>query len=438
MRNVLALVCFVAAVAAMLAGVAVAGAARAGDDGPRGKRDVVRFSTFNASLNRFNAGQLISDLSTPNNTQLKVIAEIVQRNRPDVLLVNEFDFDPTNTALTLFQTNYLSVGQNGASPIVYPHRFTAPSNTGVPSNLDLDNNGSVGGPNDAFGFGFFPGQFGMAVYSKHPIRTDEIRTFQSFLWKDMPGALLPDTPATPAPADWSSPAELAEFRLSSKSHWDIPIDIGRKTVHFLVSHPTPPVFDDPPFFPAGVDFNGRRNADEIRFWADYITPGRTSRYIYDDSGRRGGLKSGSLFVVAGDQNSDPIDGDSIPGAIQQLLNHRLVNTSLTPSSPGAPQAAALQGGANTSHRGDPRFDTADFADGAPGNLRADYVLPRKNMKMLDARVFWPVREDPLYRLAGDFVFANRFIGNGFPASDHRAVWIDVTIPSGDDDDDDDD
>ena len=112
----------------------------------------------------------------------------------------------------------------------------------------------------------------MVVYSKYPIQTMGVRTFRTFLWKDMPGALLPDNPATPAPADWYSAAELNVFPLSSKSHWDIPVLIGKKIVHFLVSHPTPPVFDDPPAFPAGVDFNGRRNYDEIRFWADYISP----------------------------------------------------------------------------------------------------------------------------------------------------------------------
>src|ERR671918_2855361 len=343
--------------------------------------DAVRFSTFNASLNRSFEGQLIADLSTPGNAQAATVAEIIQRTRPEVLLINEFDFDAGGVALRLFQDNYLSVSQNGAEPIVYPHRFTAPSNTGIPSGLDLDNNGSVGGPNDAFGFGFFPGQFGMAVYSKYPIRTNEIRTFQTFLWKDMPGALLPDNPATPAPADWYSPAELAVFRLSSKSHWDVPIDIGQKAVHFLTSHPTPPVFDGP------EDRNGTRNHDEIRFWADYVMPGR-SGYIYDDQGERGGLAPGSLFVVAGDENSDPFDGDSIPGSAQLLLEHPLINTKVTPDSEGAAEQAALQGGANTTHLGDPVFDTADFADvPGPGNLRADYVLPRKNMPIEDAAVF---------------------------------------------------
>jgi len=374
MRYVLARVGVVAVLAAALAGLAVTGAAPAAAE--RNARETVRFSTFNASLNRNSLGQLITDLSTPNNTQAKVIAEIVQRNRPDVLLVNEFDFDSANTALSLFQTNYLSVSQNGAPPIVYPHRFTAESNTGIASGFDLNNAGGIGGPDDAFGFGFFPGQFGMAVYSKYPIRADEIRTFQKFLWKDMPGALLPDDPMTSAPADWYSPAELAVFRLSSKSHWDVPIEIGGKVVHFLVSHPTPPVFDGP------EDRNGTRNFDEIRFWADYISPGSRSRYIYDDEGGRGGLQPGSLFVIAGDQNSDPLDGDSIPGSIQNLLEHPLVNAKQTPSSPGGIQQSGLQGGANTTHRSDPAFDTADFADGAPGNLRADVTFVQSRERHL--------------------------------------------------------
>jgi hypothetical protein len=374
--------------------------------------NVVRFATFNASLNRNAAGQLITDLSTTDNAQAATIAEIIQRVQPDVVLINEFDFDADHTALHLFQQNYLSVSQMGATPIVYPYAYTAPSNTGIPSGLDLDNNGVVEGPNDAFGFGFFPGQFGMAVYSMFPIDFDEVRTFQHFLWKDMPGARLPDDPATPEPADWFTTAELEAVRLSSKSHWDLPIEIGRTTVHFLVSHPTPPVFDGP------EDRNGTRNFDEIRLWADYITPIR-SRYIYDDNGVSGGLAPGSLFVIAGDQNSDPLDGDSIPGSIQQLIAHPLVNDRVTPDSEGAVEAATLQGGANATHRSDPRFDTADFSDTAPGNLRADYVLPRKNMQIVDGAVFWPLQSDPLFRLTGVFPF---------PSSDHRLVWIDVRHP----------
>jgi hypothetical protein len=379
--------------------------------------ETVKFATFNASLNRFSAGQLIADLSAPGNAQADAVAEIIQRTRPDVLLINEFDFDDqgpggTSLAAGLFQDNYLSVPHADADPIVYPFRFVAPSNTGIPSGFDLNNNGVVGGPDDAFGFGFFPGQFGMAVFSRFPIDESSVRTFQMFLWKDMPGALLPDDPSTPAPADWYSPAELEIFRLSSKSHWDVPIQIGSKTVHFLVSHPTPPVFDGP------EDRNGTRNHDEIRFWADYVIPAR-SGYIVDDEGRPGGLPEGALFVIAGDQNSDPFDGDSIPGSAQLLLDHPLIYTRDTPDSEGAVEQSELQGGANETHVGDPAFDTADFSDVAPGNLRADYVLPRKNMLITEAAVFWPTTDDPLFGLVGTFPF---------PSSDHRLVWIDVRIP----------
>jgi Endonuclease/Exonuclease/phosphatase family len=365
---------------------------------------VIRFATFNASLNRNSAGALVADLTTRGNAQAATIAEIIQRVRPDVLLINEFDYDPA--AVGLFRRNYMSVSQNGAQPIEYPYSYIAPSNTGIPTGFDLDKSGTIGGGNDAFGFGVFPGQFGMVVYSMYPILTNEVRTFQNFLWKDMPNNLIPTT--------FYTPQEQNILRLSSKSHWDVPIEIGADVFHFLVSHPTPPVFDGP------EDRNGRRNFDEIRFWADYINGPTASSYIYDDAGVRGGLAPGSLFVIAGDQNSDPLDGDSIPGSAQLLLNSPRVNNGTIPTSLGAVEQATLQGGANTAHRGESRFDTADFADTAPGNLRVDYVLPSTGISIVSSGVFWPVATDPLYRLVGVFPF---------PSSDHKLVYIDIPDPA---------
>ncbi len=366
------------------------------------KRTVtVRFATFNASLNRFNAGDLVSELEAAVDgdvtPQLAAVLEIIELNDADVLLVNEFDYDEDERAAELF-----------AELTGYRYHFTAPSNTGIPSGLDFDNDGSTTGPGDAYGFGFHPGQFGMLVLSKYPIATNKVRTFQNFRWIDMPGALLPENPdGTP----WYSDEELEVFRLSSKSHWDVPVKAPRGTIHFLVSHPTPPVFDGP------EDRNGTRNHDEIRFWADYITA-RDSGYIYDDEGKRGGLKKGARFVIAGDQNADPNDGDSVPGAIQQLLDNRKVNTKVTPDSEGAVEAAAVQGSDNDSHLSDPAFDTADFGESpfGPGNLRVDYVLPSKNMTIGDAGVFWPTSDDPQSELTGVFPF---------PSSDHRLVWVDL-------------
>jgi hypothetical protein len=385
--------------------------------------ETVRIATFNASLNRGSEGQLVRDLSTPDNDQARKVAEVIQRVNPDILLLNEFDYDAGGQALRLFQQNYLSVAQNGtaagsSAPVSYAHSFAAPSNTGVASGLDLDNNGAVGTTpgaadyaNDAFGFGFFPGQFGMAVLSKFDIDEAAARTFQTFKWTDMPGAMLPDDPATPTAQDFYSAEELEVFRLSSKSHWDLPITVDGTTIHLLASHPTPPVFDGP------EDRNGLRNSDEIRLWADYIAGGD---YIYDDAGVFGGLADGAAFVIAGDQNADPFDGDSTPPAISQLLQNPLINTAVTPSSAGGAEAAALQGQNNAGHLGDPAFDTADFGETpfGPGNIRADYVLPSAGLEIVDAGVFWPVQSDPLSALTGVFPF---------PTSDHRLVWIDVTV-----------
>ncbi|MFI6026906.1 endonuclease/exonuclease/phosphatase family protein [Amycolatopsis magusensis] len=366
----------------------------------------VRFATFNASLNRAQAGQLVADLSTPDNAQAREAAEVIQRNRPDVLLVNEFDYVPDNAAANLFRQNYLGVGQNGATPIDYPYAFTAPVNTGVSTGFDLDRNGQVGGGNDAHGFGVFEGQYGMLVLSKYPIDTAAARTFQQFRWADMPGALLPDDPATPAKADWYSPAILDVLRLSSKSHWDLPIQVGGSDVHFLVSHPTPPVFDGP------EDRNGTKNHDEVRFWADYVTPGK-GEYIYDDRGGRGGLGARDRFVVAGDNNADQYDGDGIDGGIERLLRApRVIDPH--PGSLGGVAAAREQGGANTTHQGPAFFDTGDFADNTPGNLRVDYVLPSHGLIPWRAEVFWPLPGSPLARLND--------------VSDHHLVRVDVLVP----------
>lgn len=368
----------------------------------------VRFASFNSFLNRDRQGQLVTDLSRPGNAQASAVAEIIQRVNPDVLLLKEFDFDPRGRSVRLFQQNYLAVSHNGSVPVNYPYVYFTATNTGTPSGVDVDQNGSVdrtpgdrtyGG--DAFGFGNFPGQYAMVLYSKYPILTEQVRTFQTFLWKDMPGALLPDDPDTSESGDWYKPDELAVFRLSSKNHWDVPININGTIVHVLASHPTPPVFD------GAEDRNGRRNHDEIRLWADYITP-EQGDYLYDDRGNRGGLKPGTNFVIMGDLNADPVDGDSYPGAIAQLLNSPLVNTSVTPSSEGGRLAGA---GSN------PEFDTSSFPGG--NRYRLDYVLPSVGLKIVRSAVFWAAPGDPLRRLVGE--------GNPIVSSDHRLVWVDLEI-----------
>ncbi|WP_291990637.1 endonuclease/exonuclease/phosphatase family protein [Luteitalea sp.] len=450
----------------------------------------VRFATFNASLNRDAVGQLLSDLSNPGGAdftttvgrriqQARNVAEIIQRVRPDVLLINEFDFDlngaPTasgvpmprgysSSAAGLFQSNFLSVPQGNAvrgstSPIEFAHRYTPNTNTGLHSGFDLNNftppasglpagtpvstPGVAGYGDDAFGFGNFPGQFGMTIYSKYEIV--RVRSFQNFLWKDMPNNLLTNDPSGGGNnlASFYSPAEIAALRLSSKNHVDVTLKINGVEVHFLTAHPTPPVFD------GSEDRNGKRNHDEIRFWKDYVNG---AGYIYDDAGTFGGLAAGARFVIAGDYNADLCDGDSYkvtclapntpgigPNAIGQLLTDPLINVSVTPQSAGGTQAATdpnNNGGnlGNLAHVQDPKFDTADFNDANPGNLRVDYVLPSGNLAILDAGVFWPVdgnqadgnTSGDLFDLVGQFNKPGLYAG--LPSSDHKAVWVDIAAP----------
>ncbi len=363
---------------------------------------ILRIATFNASLSRDAAGALLSELRSPDSEQIQLVAEVIQRIRPDILLINEMDFDAKHEALELFSRNFLQISQNNQLPIRYDFSFTAPVNTGVDSGLDLNNNGELGEPEDAFGYGRFPGQYGMTVFSKHQIDTASIRTFQKLLWKDLPD------PMWPINADgrhYYSEAAMQRFRISSKSHWIVPVKVDSHIIHLLCSHPTPPVFDGP------EDRNGRRNHDEIRLLRDIID---NADYLVDDQGQSGGLAANSRFVVLGDLNCDPFDGDSEVRSIRLLLEHPSIDTAITPSSLGGQEAAIESGGANKQHRGDAAHDTGDFNDRVVGNLRADYALPSRQLKLKDAGVFWPIEADPLSYLN--------------QASDHRLVWIDVQLP----------
>jgi len=368
----------------------------------RGGRPSVRFATYNLALNRAEAGGLLAELRGGGSAPAKRLAEVIQRAEVDVILLNELDWDEAGEAARVFADEYLAISQGGQDPIDFAFRFSAPVNTGVMSGKDLDGDGELLGPQDAYGYGRFPGQYGMALLSRYPILEDQVRTFQALKWSAMPGALRP--PGYYADEVWQ------HLRLSSKSHWDVPIGVGPReegfVVHALCSHPTPPAFD------GEEDRNGCRNHDEIRFWVDYLTP-EMAGWVIDDRGASGGLAGEAPFVLLGDLNCDPVDGDSRREALLALLTHPRVEDA-EPKSLGGPEQKLKQFGANMQHRGDAHLDTADFSDEpgkGPGNLRVDYALPARALSVAGAGVFWPRSFEPTLSLA--------------EASDHRLVWVDV-------------
>lgn len=391
----------VAAAAAMLGTLAVTSLPSHAD------RPLLRIATFNVSMEGGNyvdnnakptGHELPRALASGEHPQIRNIAEIIQRVRPDILLLNEFDYqpDPAHGVLP-FLRNYLSRSPGDPEGIAYPWFYHGPVNTGVDSGMDLDRDGiasGVGG--DAFGYGLYPGQYGMLLLSRYPIDADGTREFQHFLWKDMPGNLMADMRDEHGELYYPTAAQQ-RLRLSSKAHWDIPVRVGDEVIHVLASHPTPPVFDGP------EDRNGRRNHDEIRFWVDYL--GDDSDYIYDDGGDRGGLR-GERFVLLGDLNASQEEGEARRGSITELLTHARVHQQLLPTSEGgrANRAGSPSGPSHT----------------AAWGMRADYVIPSKaGWRIVDAGVFWPTPDDPLFRLVRD----------RRASSDHRLVWVDLELHS---------
>lgn len=351
------------------AGAALAlGLIAAGSAAMPAAAETVRVATFSPELTRKGPGLLLRDIMSGKDPQVAAAVRVIAAADADVLVLTGFDWDHDGAALKAFST-LLDMG--GAS---YPHRFAARPNSGMATGLDLDGDGRTGTADDAQGFGFFSGAGGMAVLSRLPL--GEVTDHSATLWRDMPGNLMPETPT-----------DIADIqRLSSTAHWDVPVRMGDDTLHLLAFSATPPVFDD-----AATDRNGRRNHDEIAFWA---------RHLPD-----------APFVILGDFNLDPVDGDGRREAWDVLAP--LVR-DLAPASEGG--RAAPQDGANSVHKGDPALDTARFAaaDG-PGNLRVDHILPGKDVATTGAGVLWPAPGDPLSAAVA-------------AASRHRLVWADVSLP----------
>ena len=360
----------------------------------------LRVATYNTSLFDEETGGLAVRLEH-GDINARKIATVLQRMRPDVVLLNEFDYDEAERAAELFQRRYLEVPHAGLAPLHYRYRYTAAVNTGVPSGLDLDNDGHNDSPNDAWGYGTHAGQYGMLVLSRYPIDSAQVRSFQLFLWKDLPNARRP---MNPDGSPFHSDAVWEQLRLSSKSHWDIPLQTPLGIIHMLVSHPTPPVFDGP------ERRNRARNADELSLWLAYLSDADNSAWLCDDAGVCGGLPAEARFVLAGDLNADPNDGDGDHAIITALLDDPRIDASFTPRSEGAIEASGRYGFIRS---GDVASHTGDFGPHT-GTLRIDYLLPSKGFGIHNGGVFWPREGEPGHEW--------------IDASDHHLVWLDLTEP----------
>ncbi|MEO0381396.1 MAG: endonuclease/exonuclease/phosphatase family protein [Pseudomonadota bacterium] len=318
----------------------------------------LRIATYNTELQRDGPGLFLRDLARGEDDQINAVLAVIAHADADVLALQGIDYDLTSEALTRF-----------AAAADYPFYFTIRPNTGLPTGLDMDGDGRLGGPRDAQGYGRFSGQGGMAILSRFPIDDTNVQDLSALLWRDVPDALLPDVNGAPFPSEEAQAIQ----RLSTTGHWIVSIIGPDGPFDLLTFHASPPVFDGP------EDRNGKRNHDEIVLWLKVL------------SGEVGTAPKGP-FVIAGDANLDPVDGAGIKAAINALLN-----------------APNLQDVAPTGHSG---TDTADWDDPVPGDLRADYVLPSTHWRVTGSGVLWPSPDDPMAETVAT-------------ASRHHLVWVDL-------------
>jgi hypothetical protein len=335
-------------------------------------QDVLRVATWNAELSRNGPGVLVRDIQAGKDPQILAALSHILEVGPDIILLTGIDTDFEGQSAKALS---VALGQQGHE---MPFVFSKLGNAGAPTARDLNKDGQFGQPHDAQSYGLFHGQGGLAVLSRLPIDTGQVRDFTGLLWKDLPNTRLP--------VEYFDAGDQQVLRMSSTSHWDVPVMWGGDPLRFLAFYATTPVFD------GDEDRNGLRNADEIAFWRHYL------------DGELNQRPPQAAFVLLGDANLDPVDGDGLRSEMVTLLS----DPRLQDPMPRSSHALRL---ANEDHRGDAALDTADWDDPDPGNLRVDYVLPSIDLQLVNSGVAW-----------------SQSAGADGPLFRHGMVWADIRRP----------
>lgn len=290
----------------------------------------IRVALWHVPLTRDGPGVLLRDLAKKNAALIAVVNALFDGDA-DIIVLTRFDYDASGATLRAF-AKLIDGG--------HIHLQALRSNSGIPTRLDIDQDGRLGEPEDAQAYGRFPGQEALAVLSRFPIETAGLLSYNDILWRDFPSTLMTGIDTA-----------LDVQRLSSGGHWVLPVflsnDPTKSPVSLLIGHAGPPVFDGP------EDRNGRRNHDELQLWQQII----------------GGIDRPFIFMA--NTNLDPERGDGYRAAMAQFLSlDRLID-------PLAGQITAY-------------WDK-------PGPMRVSYILPSSEFQITDAQV-WPVIDDQQHGL----------------------------------------
>ena len=330
----------------------------------------LRVATWNVELSRDGPGLLLRDILRGEDAQASAVAHIIAEVAPDILLLQNVDYDMELRALSALRDLIAAQGMQ------YDTVFALLPNSGMATGLDMDGDGRLGEPEDAQGYGAFLGQGGMAILSRYPVDMAGIQDMSAILWRDLPQAMLPMVDGMPFP---SAEAQKV-LRLADKAQWAVPVLHDSGPVTLLAFHANPPVFDGP------EDRNGRRNHDQLRFWQHYL------------DGVFGTAPQGR-FVLLGHANQDRDKSEGIKAGIRGLLSDPRL-TDPVPVRDNTPP-------------GDPPEATVDWPRVDPSQMRVSYVLPSRDWVIEASGVHWPITGEGAKRLE--------------TASRHRMVWVDLRV-----------
>lgn len=334
----------------------------------------IRIATYAVSLTRQGPGLLLRDIGKDDDAQIAATIRIICAVSPDVLVLTSFDYDADGVALAAYADRL------AASCPRYDHLYAPHPNTGRQVGWDLDQDGRLGEPEDAVGYGWFSGEGGIAILSRFPIDQGGVQSLTDLPWAKVPGA--------PMPRDFWDDAIGANLPASSTAHVIVPIHGPLGVINILAHSGTPPIFD------GEENQNGLRGGAEVRVWSALIT-GQLD------------LPSPPAFVLAAKTNIDPWDGEGDHAAMAALLSHPKVQDP-------EPQSLGAAMDADAGHTGPAALDTATWPSEAPGNLRVSYVLPSTDWQVLTSGVYWPRPGlDPGVDADLD------------AAGPHRLVWVDL-------------
>ncbi|WP_298437271.1 endonuclease/exonuclease/phosphatase family protein [uncultured Jannaschia sp.] len=296
--------------------------------------ETLRIATFHSGLGRRGPGLMLRDLAVARDPQAEAALDVIAHAAPNVVLLLDIDWDLDGVGLAALTDRLAEHG------LEYPHNVALKPNSGIPSGIDLDGDGTDDRARDAMGYGRFTGDSGLALLSDRPIGriTDHSKT----LWSARSDAVA----VLPEAAHGIVP-------LATTAQWVV--ELGDLTLITLAAGT--PVFDGP------EDRNGKRTADELALVSELA-------------------ETVPHPVVLGRGNVDPVDGDGPRAAMRALLDHPALQDPV-------PRGA---GGGGAGHSGDPALDTVAWE--GPGPLRVDYVLPGTSLDIRDSGVLWPALDDP--------------------------------------------